>query len=230
MNRPNSPDLERAAPRPIRESTPPHHKARNISPLKNVDVTPLGRIPLMTSPPKRIYDDTTEDFKNAMKKLSESAWKFNRERDGGFLKSIENKRIDKEIFRQRIRVGLNCKLNIYEMDALFPCFNNEDMVDGCEFTLLLYKLRFDHRAKILSDRIEAEKIYSSKEQNRELRRLEEIEAKNQLKVSSDWNETHKKSILSKITEAAVIYDRTQPGTVQLDAFECEFMPPEVRFN
>jgi hypothetical protein len=225
MNRPNSPE-ERIAPRPTSEETPPKHNVNFISSFKGD--SPLSqRIPLAISPPKRIYDDSTEDFQIAMRKLTESAWKFNRERDGDFLKSIENKRIDKEIFRQRIRVGLNCRLNIYEMDALFPCFNNEDMVDGCEFTLLLYKLRFEHRAKLLTDRIEAEKLYSHKEKNREQRRLEEIESKNQLKISDNWKKSDEKSILSKITEAAVIYDRTLPGTVQLDAFECQFMSPEV---
>ena len=68
------------------------------------------------------------------------------------------------------------------------------------------------------------------EEARKLRKqTEELELsqKNALKVQNTFGEQDFTSAMRKLTNAAMLYDRTMPGCVQLTAFECESMPPHV---
>ncbi len=141
------------------------------------------------------------------------------------IQELEPREIDKEFFRQTLRSGMNCKLSIDEMDSLMPHFDNNGFVDGSEFLLLFYKLRFDFRSKLLTERIAKENAVRARTQITEQKRQEEWEQKNVIKLVSDFSAKDKESAYAKLTEAAVKSDRLMPGAVQLDAFECESMQP-----
>lgn len=186
------------------------------SPLKARSVSPASRIPAEAQ--------GSETYRTALRTLSEAAWKFNRERDGSFLKEIDNREIDKELFRIQIRGGLNCRLSPDELNSLLPHFDNNGFVDGCEFILLLYRLRFEFRSKILTQKIAKEKEFLAKEKEWVEKRRAEAEAKSSVtKVSFDFTEADYQSAMEIVTEAAFRYDRAMPGTVQLEAFECEYL-------
>jgi hypothetical protein len=127
---------------------------------------------------------------------------------------------------------MNCKLTPAEFDSMYPLFKNKDSdvyVDGCEFILLFYRVRYEYRSKLLTERIAIEKRYREQNMELELKRRTELEKKTPIRVSFDFNEQDTVNAISKMTEAAVLYDRNMPGAVQLDAFDCEYMMPEV-FN
>lgn len=122
---------------------------------------------------------------------------------------------------------MNCKLSVEELDELMPLFNNNGSVDGCEFILLFYRLRYEFRTKLLSERIARDKQARESQKFQKTKVLEIQEQKVLIKLTDDFTEEDLKSSMNKTVDAAVKYDRLMPGAVQLDAFECEFMAPNV---
>ena len=64
----------------------------------------------------------SETYRSAMKKLVDAAWKFDKESNDYYFKSLENRQLDKELFRQGLRQSMNCKLSPAEFDSLYPLF------------------------------------------------------------------------------------------------------------
>lgn len=172
-------------------------------------------------------DETSEIYKAAMIKLYESSWKFDRAKNEDLLKTLDNKELSKTQFRTILRSGMNCKLSVEELDELMPLFNNNDSVDGCEFILLFYRLRYEFRSKLLSERIARDKQARESQKFQKTKVLEIQEQKVLIKLTDDFTEEDLQSSMKKTVDAAVKYDRLMPGAVQLDAFECEFMAPNV---
>jgi hypothetical protein len=122
------------------------------SPPSRGSPTPRGR-----SAPRQLGDVTSEAYISATKKLTEAAWRYDREKDPGFIHNLENRELDKEDFRRILKIGLDCRLTREELDALVPLYDNNGKVDGFEFILTFYHLRFEHRGLQLTSRVEAEK-------------------------------------------------------------------------
>lgn len=122
---------------------------------------------------------------------------------------------------------MNCKVTSEELEVLMPHFNNNGFVDGCEFILLFYQLRFEHRSKLWTDRINKDKRTKLLKKTISQKKDEDREHKVQIILTNDYSADDLQSALSKIVDAAVKYDRLMPGAVQLDAFECEYMVPNV---
>ena len=121
---------------------------------------------------------------------------------------------------------MNCKLSADEMDSLMPHFDNNGYVDGTEFILLFYRLRYDFRSNLLTERIQRERKLRSITKELNEKRQAEWEKKNLITVSNSFSKVDYDNAIIKLTEAAVKYDRLMPGAVQLDAFECEYMRPD----
>lgn len=163
-----------------------------------------------------------------MAKLIEAVSKFNRERDGSFLKEIDNREIDKELFRIALRGGMNARLSVEELDSLMPHFDNAGFVNGCEFLLLMTRLRFEFRSKLQTQKLAKEKAQREKDKEWQAKRQADLESGgNRSKISFDYTPADVKQALEVVTEAAFRYDRAMPGTMQLEAFECEYLPPAV---
>ena len=165
----------------------------------------------------------------AMSKLVEAVSKFNRERDGSFLKEIDNREIDKELFRIALRGGMNARLSAEELDSLMPHFDNGGYVNGCEFLLLMTRLRFEFRSKLQTQKLAKEKAQREKDKEWQVKRQADMEAAagSRSKISFDYTPADVKQALEVVTEAAFKYDRAMPGTMQLEAFECEYLPPAI---
>jgi len=205
------------------------------SPIRSPDGKVKGGGERYASPPDKarkieVPEGNQEAYAVAMGKLVVAATKFDRDRNGALLATMQSRELDKELFRLSLRTGMNCRLSAEEMDLLLPHFENKGMVDGCEFILFFYRIRFEYKDKLLKERIAKEKLSRQKEEEFSQKRQAEIEAKSSnFRVSFDFTPEHEKSAMIKVTEAAFRYDRLMPGTVQLDAFECEYMTPK-QFN
>ena len=143
------------------------------------------------------------------------------------MQTLENREFDKTNFKTVLRAGLNCKLSNEELDALLPLFNNRGFIDGPEFILLFYRLRHDYRSKLLTERVTRESKNKKLKKLHNDKVLEEIESKGNIKLTESFSEEDLKSANEKILAASVKYNRLLPGAVQLDAFECEVMKPNV---
>lgn len=122
---------------------------------------------------------------------------------------------------------MNLKLSIIELDALMPLFQNNEDVNGCEFILLFYRLRYEHRSKLFSDIVNKRKQTENILKYQEEHKLVELDHKNDLKLVSTYTKDDYKSAMKKMIIGAVKYDRLMPGAVQLDAFDCEYLKPVV---
>ena len=172
-------------------------------------------------------DESNAVYQAAMKKLVDSSWKYSREKDGSSLRALENPQLEKEFFRTTLIKGLNCKVTRAEFDSLLPLFRNGDFVDGCEFVCLFYRLQFEFRSKLLSSRIALEQRKKKIAEDEAKQKIAKIEEKMMIKLTRSYTEKDFESAMDKLTEAAYKYDRLMPGSVQLDAFECEKMRPEI---
>lgn len=120
---------------------------------------------------------------------------------------------------------MNCKVNAREFEALMPLFDNGGFVDGCEFILLFYRLRYEHRNQVLRERVAKEKQAQEASARQKMKIIEERESKVLLAINDSYTQEDLAAVMSKLTEASVKYDRLMPGAVQLDAFDCEYMRP-----
>lgn len=163
----------------------------------------------------------------AMQKLYDAAWKFDRGKNGDLLETLNNRELEKMQFRTIMRMGMNCKFTEQELESLMPLMDNNGFVDGTEFTLLFYRLRFDYRSKLLTDRVMREKKDRESLVYRAKKKIEDKEEKMQLQLAESFSDEDLSSAMNKLMEASVKYDRLMPGAVQLDAFECEYMTPTI---
>ena len=101
------------------------------------------------------------------------------------------------------------------------------MVDGIEFMLLFYRIRFEVRNKILTERLSANRMIQLSAAEREKQRLESLENARKFNISSDFTEEDSKSALEKLTVAATNFEKLMPESSQLKAFESEFIEPQI---
>ena len=169
----------------------------------------------------------SDQYQSAMSKIYDASWKFDRGKDGDFLKTLDNRELPKLQFQTILRTGMNCKLSPDELEAVMPLFDNNGRVNGCEFILLFYRLRYEFRSKLLTERLAKNRRKLHQLKLTEDKKMEVFEQKTQIKLVDDFSEEDRKSALKKVMEGAVKYDRLMPGAVQLDAFEIEYMPPNI---
>lgn len=137
--------------------------------------------------------------------------------------------MDKEVFRDQLRRGLGIVLSAAEMEEILHLFDSDGSgtCDGGEFLVNFYRFRFEHRSKLLTERIAAEKRLKAIAEERVEKRKDEYEKKGVVTVNYNFSQDTFDSAVEKIRSAAVKYDRLMPGTVQLNAFDGSEMTPKV---
>lgn len=170
-----------------------------------------------------LINEDSPVYASAMEKIYDASWKFDRGKDGDLLKTLDNRELTPEQFRQILRAGMNCRLSHDEFASIAPLLDNKGLVDGCEFILLFYRLRYEHRSRLLTDRVQADRKHRLLLKSVQEKQREDLENKRHLELVSDFTEDDLQSVLTKIVEAAVKYDRMMPGAVPLDAFDADYM-------
>lgn len=161
----------------------------------------------------------------ALKKLTEAAYRFSKDRDGLWLQNLDGSVISRQTFREQLKSGINCKLSDEELTSLMTDFERDGLIDGTKFCLFFSRLRYELKSKLQSD------LLANRRKMKEMQRAEEIALKSEsakMKVDIsmvEFTEDEKRTALDKIKEAAYKYDRLMPGAVQLDAFEAKSMLP-----
>jgi len=181
--------------------------------------------PLRKRISKQIQDPTSEAYQTASKKLTEAAWNYSSS-DGTFLKTLELRQIDPEVFRKRIRTGLNCFLTKAELAALLPLFENDGCVDGFEFVITFFHLRFEYKGMVDRKLVEHNRRYAQAAADEVAKHQEKFTEKYAVKLRKSTTEEDLQTAIEKLADAAYKYDRMAPGAIPLDAFNCESMRPE----
>ena len=142
-------------------------------------------------------------YVSAVEKLREGAYRFDRARNPELMKTLECAELDRELFRATLRVSMQCKLNVAEMDTLMEEIGENGYIHGPKFLLLFYKLRSQKRDLILKKRIADEKNQKEVLKHRYTKKEEALEEKSRLVLAESFSEDDKNSALQKVTEAAV---------------------------
>ncbi len=200
-------------------------RLRGSSSLYPEPTSPTSPARLQQLSQQGLLNEDSPHYKAAMEKLFEASWKFDRGKNGDLLKTLDNRELHCEQFRQILRAGMNVKLSNEEFSAIFPLLENNGKVNGCEFILLFYRFRYEHRSKLLTERVEIEKKHRTLVKAMHRQQQESLEKKRHLELVTDYSEQDLQSALAKIVEAAVKYDKMMPGAVPLDAFVAEYMNP-----
>lgn len=169
----------------------------------------------------------TPQLKAVMATLKEGCYHFDRARHGELMKTLECRELDKELFRNALRTAMNVRYTRPEMDMLMTVIGKNGYVNGPEFLQLFFRMRFDKREEILKARIKSERAARKTMKERKERKELLLERGAEIKLVTDFTEEDTNSVLDKVTEASVKYDRMMPGTVGTDAFEVEYMSPSV---
>jgi hypothetical protein len=87
-----------------------------------------------------------------------------------------------------IYAGLDCRLTREELQSLMPLYDNNGKVDGFEFILTFYHLRFEYRSEQLTRRVSAKKRLYSKEQDDNENKILLRQQKNLLQLKNEVRE------------------------------------------
>ena len=132
------------------------------------------------------------------------------------------------VFREMLKLTLNLKVNAAELGAILKEFR-PDITDGpipaSDFLKFFYRLGFearDHDRQLQRKRQEELDKKAEEERQRKI-----AEANKKLKTFVDYNfsEGDESSAMEKLRTASEKYDKTAPGAVALDGFECEELSP-----
>lgn len=164
-------------------------------------------------------DDPT--YQSAMSKIYEASWRFDRSKDNNILNILDNRELFPAEFRKILRAGLDCKLTNDELETVMPLFNNNGLVDGSEFLLLFYRLRYEHRATSLTERVTKDKKFYEELKAEQQKKKTDLTMKKNVALPSSFTVEDLKSAKDKMIMAAMSYDKTMPGAIPLDAFNVE---------
>ena len=117
-----------------------------------------------------------------------------------------------------LRSGMDCKLSHEEFAAVQPLFDNKGLIDGSEFILLFYRLRYEHRDKELKDRVAYERQNRETLKEHQEKRRAEMGARKVIELVTTFTPGDLQSALDKMKEGALKYDKNMPGSVPIDAF------------
>lgn len=176
------------------------------------------------------YEFGESDFESAIQKLTEAAWKYDKNMPGAVsMSAFEGQSMEPHVFKEQLFRVLNMKLSPKELGALMSYFdkNGDGRISCPEFLIQFIKVGFEERSRRRQAWRQFEERRAKARKRKEEEKEMEAEQKNNLKITYDFTENDFQSAISKLTAAAVKYDRHAAGAVGLDAFEGEAMLPHV---
>lgn len=116
-----------------------------------------------------------------------------------------------------------------ELGALMAYFDKEGegVINCAEFLVQFFRTGVEERARRSQLWRRYDEKMIEKRRQAQLQKEQELEAKTNAKVQTDFTEEDFQSGISKLTEAAIKHDRNSTSAVGLGSFECESMPPLV---
>ncbi|CAM9818453.1 unnamed protein product, partial [Phaeothamnion confervicola] len=193
--------------------------------------------PLQNLQRRRRRDDSSkaplfreEDDKSVMQKLTDAAVRYDKNHPSAMsLAAFEGAKMEPHIFSEQLKRVFHIRLTKRELAAAMSRFDLDgDGTVACNEFLLIFKLiGFEERHRIFRER--RERVKRRAVQAARLAEIEKAEAdrKNDLQIDASFSEADDNEAMSKITKAAIRYDKHHPASVGLDAFEGAEMPPHV---
>ncbi|CAE7718908.1 unnamed protein product, partial [Symbiodinium microadriaticum] len=176
------------------------------------------------------FDYSEADFDSAIAKLTDAAWKYDKNMPGAVsLSAFQGMEMEPHVFKEQMKRVFNIILSPPELGALMSYFdkNGDGRISCPEFIIQFIKVGFAERSRRRQYWRRYDEKRRQQQRQEEIRKQIAAEEKNALKVTYDFEEQDFQSAIQKLTDAATKYDRSTAGAVGLDAFEGEAMLPHV---
>jgi Ca2+-binding EF-hand superfamily protein len=176
------------------------------------------------------YEFGEEEYNSAMEKLTEAAWRYDSTMPGAVsVAAFKCKSLQPHEFKEQLKRVFNISLAPKELGALIGHFDKAGNreIDCAEFLIEFVHIGFEERSRRRKGWLEYQVMQEKKRKAFAARKEMEAERKNNLKLEKEFQQEDLDSAMSKLTTAAIYYNRNSPGAVGLDAFEAVSMLPHV---
>jgi hypothetical protein len=175
------------------------------------------------------YNFTPEIRKVAMEKFESAAKKFDPAHPSAPSLHVFNVSHLKPLeFREMMKLIFNLKLDPQEAGAVLRTFKPdiENEIPASDFLKFFLRFGFESREKEKSDQRKLQETLDKKAEEERIKKQEDLKNK-KLSYQIDYNfdENDENNALRKMLIAAEKYDKSLPGSVALDGFECEELNP-----
>jgi len=164
--------------------------------------------------------DEEDALGRALKKVSVSAVKYNRDKDGVYIDAFRGGAMSPSSFRLEMRRSLGIKLN----DEEFGCIVNEfdedgdGTINGGEFLVQYMSIGFKEKSRIAYKRRERQRKKELADVMEAKRQKMQQEAKMEMNITKDFSKEDLQSALGKIQQVAGDYDATSASAMSLQGF------------
>jgi hypothetical protein len=126
-----------------------------------------------------------------------------------------------------LKLIFNLKLDAQEAGAVLKTFKPdvENEIPASDFLKFFMRVGFEAREKEKIEQRKLQELLDKKALEEKVKKQEELKNKLQYQVDYNFSENDETSAMRKLTIAAEKYDKSLPGCVALDGFECEELTP-----
>lgn len=117
-----------------------------------------------------------------------------------------------------LRAGMDCRLSLEEFAAIQPLFDNKGLIDGSEYILLFYRLRYENRDRELKERAAFERQNREMLKEQQEKRRAAMGARKVIELVDTFTPGDLRSAINKMKDGAIRYDKNMPGSSPIDAF------------
>jgi hypothetical protein len=175
------------------------------------------------------YNFTPDIRTVAMAKLEKAAKKFDPAHPSAPSLSVFNVSHLKPLeFREMMKLIFNLKLDPQEAGAVLRTFKPDigDEIPASDFLKYFLRFGFESREKEKSDQRKLQETLDKKAEEEKVKKAEDLKNKKlSYQIDYNYNENDETAALRKLTYAAEKYDKSLPGSVALDGFECDELNP-----
>ena len=166
------------------------------------------------------------DKTNVYKRCTEAAAKYDKNSPGCVsLDAFECKFLTPLEFREAMKRTFNIPLAPKELAVLVSDFDDGNGNVNCQnFVIFFIKLGVDERNKFKLIMLEKQRRDNEIRKAEHERKLREQRDKSSLKVSYECTSEEKDAAFNKLAIAAAKYDKSHPGSMDLDGFEAKTLP------
>lgn len=131
------------------------------------------------------------------------------------------------VFREMLKLTLNLRVNPAELGAILKEFRPDigEEIPASDFLKFFYRLGFEARDHDRQLQRKRQEEIEKKAEEEAQRKQEELKKKLKTFVDYNFSEVDETKAMDKLRSASEKYDKTAPGCVSLDGFDCEELSP-----
>ncbi|GMH77158.1 hypothetical protein TrRE_jg4467 [Triparma retinervis] len=164
--------------------------------------------------------DENDALGKALRKVSVSAVKYNRDKDGVYINAFRGGAMNPVAFRLEMRRSLGIKLTDEEFSVLVAEFDEDGdgTINGSEFLVQFMSIGFKEKSRIAYRRRERERKKRLADKMEAKRKKMLQEEKMEMNITTDFSKDDLQSALAKIQQVAGDYDATSASAMSLQGF------------